>query len=373
MKPIFFSLLILTIVSCSQNSGTDKKRAELDKLKKEQADLREKIRLLESELAASDTTASDVKSKLVAITDMTPQVFNHYIEVQAKVEGDEDVNVSAETMGNITALNVKAGDRVSKGQVLAVVDDRIIRQGIAEMQSQLDLATQIYNKQKNLWDQKIGSEVQFLQAKTNKEAMEKRMSGLQEQLDLTRIKSPINGTVDIVHVKVGQTMAPGIPAFRVVNLSSLKVTAEVAESYISKVSRGNDVLIYFPDLGQEVKGKLDYSGQAINSLNRTFNVEVRLNPKDGLFHPNMVAVLKIADYSSPKAYVLPLAAVQKSSDGEFVYVSVQENGKNIAKRKTVKTGIIYNGNAEIKSGIDQGDKVITIGFQNIIEGDAITL
>lgn len=373
MKQIFFSLLILSIVSCSQNGATNDKHAELDKLKKEQADLREKILKLESEIAASDTSDANSKSKIVAVTEMEAKPFNHYIEVQAKVEGDEDVTVSAESMGNITSLNVKAGDQVSKGQIMAVVDDRIIRQGIAEMQAQLDLAIQIYNKQKNLWEQKIGSEVQFLQAKTNKEAMEKRMASLQEQLDLTRIKSPINGTVDVVNIKVGQTMAPGIPAFRVVNLSSLKVTAEVAESYISKVKRGNDVLISFPDLGEEIKGKLDYSGQAINSLNRTFNVEVRLNPKDGLFHPNMVAVLKIADYSSPKAFVLPLASVQKSSDGEFVYVSVTENGKEIAKRKTVKTGIIYNGITEIKSGLEQGDKVITIGYQNIIEGDAIKL
>ncbi len=373
MKQLFFTLLILTAISCSQNSGTEQKRAELDKLKKEQTGLREKIVKLEEELAALDTNSSNEKSKLVAITEMVSKPFNHYIEVQAKVEGDEDVTVSAETMGNITSLNVKAGDKVSKGQILAVVDDRIIRQGIAEMQAQLDLVTQIFNKQKNLWDQKIGSEVQFLQAKTNKEALEKRMGSLQEQMDMTRIKSPINGTVDLVNIKVGQTMAPGIPAFRVVNLSSLKVTAEVAESYISKVSRGNDVLIYFPDIGEEIKGKLDYSGQAINSLNRTFNVEVRLNPKDGIYHPNMVAVLKIVDYTSPKAFVLPLASVQKSSDGEFVYVTVQENGKEIAKRKTVKTGIIYNGMAEIKSGLDQGDKVITIGFQNIIEGDAIKL
>ncbi|HRH67758.1 MAG TPA: efflux RND transporter periplasmic adaptor subunit, partial [Bacteroidia bacterium] len=246
MKKILFSLLILTAVSCSQNSDTDKKRAELDNLKKEQASLREKITRLETELADADTSGLNVKSKIVVVTEMNPVPFNHYIEVQAKVEGEEDVTVSSETMGNITSLNVKAGDKVSKGDILAVVDDRIIRQGIQELQAQLDLVTQIYNKQKNLWDQKIGSEIQFLQAKTNKEALEKRMGSLQEQLDMTRIKSPINGTVDLVNIKVGQTMAPGVPAFRVVNLSSLKVSAEVAESYISKVKRGNDVLIYFP-------------------------------------------------------------------------------------------------------------------------------
>jgi RND family efflux transporter MFP subunit len=371
ITPALLLSVSLALFACG-GSGTDK-RAELDKLKKEQASLKEKIAALEAEIAKSDTTSKEDKMKLVAVKDMTPETFKHYIEIQAKVEGDEDVIVSPESMGNVTALMVKAGDRVTKGQLLATIDDRMIRQGVAEAQTQLDLATQVFNRQKNLWDQKIGSEIQFLQAKTNKESLEKRVASLQEQLEMTRIKSPINGTVDRVDIKIGQAVAPGLPAFRVVNLNSLKVTGEVAESFISKVSRGNETLISIPDMNKEIVTKLDYAGRAVNPLNRTFNVEVRLQPKDGELHPNMVAVMKIVDYSAPATFVVPIAAVQKSSDGEFVYVAVQEGGRTIAKRKKVASGMISNGMTEIREGLAEGDRVITSGFQSIIEGDPVRM
>lgn len=327
--------------------------------------------MIESELALNDSAI--VKSKLVGFTVVQPQVFNHYIEIQARVEGDEDVLLSPETAGNVISLQVKAGDRVSKGQILAVVDDKLIKQGIAELQSQLDLIIQLYNRQKNLWDQKIGSEVQFLQAKANKESMEKRMDAMKQQLDMTKIKSPINGTVDDVAIKIGQTVAPGFPAIRVVNLSSLKVKGEVAESFISRVKKGNVVILFFPDQNKELKSKIEFSGNRIDPLNRTFNVEVPILEKQGDFRPNMLAIMKIVDYTSPSAFVLPISAIQKSSDGEFVYVASIEGDKAIAKRKVIHSGMIYNGFTEIISGLEAGDKVITSGFQNVIDGDAIRI
>lgn len=369
MKKQFFLYLILIVATaCSQSND---KKAELEKLKKQQAEIKEQIRLLESELASSDTTGS--KQKLVGVTEMDATTFNHFIEVQARVEGDEDVMLSPEAAGTITSVNVKPGDRVAAGQVLAVVDDKLIRQGISELQSQLDLAVQIYNRQKNLWDQKIGSEVQFLQTKTNKEALERRMGSLREQLNMTRIKSPISGTVDDVRIKIGQTVAPGLPAIRVVNLSSLKIRAEIAESYINRVKQGNEAVIYFPDQQKELKTKIDYSGNRIDPVNRTFVVEVRLKDKSADVRPNMIAVLKIIDYSDKDAFVLPIGAVQKSSDGEFVYVAENAGGKMVAKRKVVKSGMVYNGMTEITTGLEKGDKVITNGYQNVIEGDAVQL
>lgn len=370
-KIISLFLVTAVIVSCSKSGSTDKK-SELENLKKQQAELKEKISKLESELALTDS-AKDAKGKMVAVTDMQPKSFLHYIEVQAKVEGNEDVNLSAEMPGTVTAVLVKAGDHVSKGQVLATLDDRAMRQQLDGMKAQMDMAVTMYNRQKNLWDQKIGSEMQFIQARTQKESMEKQYGALQDQWDMTRIKSPINGTVDEVSIKVGAAAAPGFTAVRVVNLSDLKVKGEIAESFISKVKDGNDVVLYFPDEGKEVKTKLSYAGQAINKLNRTFNVEVRLNPKDGNFHPNQVCVLKIADYSTLKALVVPVGAVQKSSDGEFVFIASSENGKTVAKRKTVQSGITYNGLTEIKSGLTPGDKVITLGYQNVVEGDPVKL
>lgn len=365
MKKIFSILSIaILIASCGGNGD---KKTQLEQLKKQQADLKEQIQKLEQELSAGDSTAKP-KSKMVTVTSMEPQLFAHYIEVQAKVEGDEDVLVSAESMGAVTTISIKAGDKVSKGQVMATMDDRTIRQSMESLKSQLDLATTVYNKQKNLWDQKIGSEMQFLNAKTQKESLERQVGAIQDQWDLTRIKSPINGIVDEVKIKVGQTMAPGMPAVRVVNLNDLKVKGEVAEAYIGLVNKGNDVKIYFPDAGKEVDAKLDYSGKAINSLNRTFNVEVRLNPSMGQYHPNQVAVLKIADYKNQKAMVVPVGAVLKSSEGEYVFIA-DASGK--VKRKIVKSGKVYNGNSEITEGITSGDKVVTFGYQNLVDGDLI--
>lgn len=370
IKSILAGATVTLLAACG-GQAVDKK-TELENLKKDQASLKEKIAKLEAELALTDTTKK-AKGKNVAISEMQQSAFVHYIEVQAKVEGDEDVSISPETMGTVTAVLVKAGDKVSKGQLLATLDDKIMKQSMAAMQTQLDLATTLYNKQKNLWDQKIGSEVQYLSSKTQKEALENQLATVREQWQLTRMTSPINGTVDEVDIKVGQGVAPGMPVMRVVNLNDLKVRGEIAEAYISTVKTGNDVVVVFPDRNKEIQSKLSYAGRAINKLNRTFNVEVRLTPKDGEFNPNMIAVLKIADYKNAGAYTVPVGAVMKSSEGEFVFVAMSEGKNTVATRKVVTTGMSYNGTIEIKGGLSDGDKVVTTGFQNLVEGDLISL
>lgn len=372
MNKIILSLTLILFLAACGGGDTNQKKAELDKLKKEQAELNTKIRSLEEELAKTDSSKVD-KIKNVAATPVTLQPFTHYIEVQASVEGDEDVNVSAQMGGTVTAVNVKAGDRVTKGQVMATLDDKVMRQSMGEMQSQLDLATTVYNRQKNLWDQKIGSEVQYLQAKTNKDAAEKRYASMQEQLDMSRIKAPFNGTVDVVNIKAGELTSPGIPAIRVVNLTALKVKGELPETYIGRVKKGDNAIVAFPALNKEITTKVYYSGNAISTMNRTFNVEVRFTGKEGFLRPNMIAVLKIADYNAEKSIVLPVGAVQKGLEGEYVFVAVEENGKTVAKRKLVKSGIVYNGIAEIKEGLAEGDKVITTGYQNLVEGDLVKI
>lgn len=373
MRKIFIAIVVAAIAISCNKTTLEQKKTELDKLKKELNSTKDKIAKVEDEIAKLDTLSKEEKSKMVGITDVAQTAFNHYIEVQAKVQGDEDVTLSAEVPGTVTAVMVNAGDKVSKGQILATLDDRALRESLNAMKVQKDMAETMYNKQKNLWDQKIGSEVQFIQAKSQKEAATNQYESMRQQWDMTRIKSPINGTVDEVNIKVGSAVMPGVPTIRVVNLSELKVKGEVAESYISKVKAGSDVVLYFPDEKKEVRTSLTYSGQAINSLNRTFNVEVKLDPEDGNFHPNQVVILKIIDYTVPAALVVPVGAIQKSSDGEYVFVAASENGKTIARRKTVVSGMVYNGTAEIKDGLANGDKVITTGYQNVIEGDVIKL
>jgi membrane fusion protein, multidrug efflux system len=373
MKKILIPILFALIALSCNKSPLEKKKAELTDLKKELTTTKDKISKLEDEIAKIDTSKKEDKSKMVSVTDMTQTTFNHCVEVQARVEGDEDVNVTAEIPGTVTAVLVHTGDHVSIGQVLATLDDRTIHQNLEAMKPQVEMATIMYNKQKNLWDQKIGSEVQFIQAKTQKELMDRQYAALQNQWDMTRIKSPINGTVDEVSIKIGASVAPGVPAIRVVNLSQLKVRGEVAESYIGKIKEGSPVVLFLPDQHKEVLTKLSYSGQVINRLNRTFNVEVKLDAKDGDFHPNQAVVLKIVDYTAPSTFMVPVGALQKSSTGEYVFVATKDNGKWIAKRQTVKSGLTYNGFSEIKEGINTGDKVITFGYQNVIEGDEIKL
>ena len=366
-------LSALIIASCNKSTNNDKS-AQLKELKLQQSELKDRIAALESEIKNSDSSnISEGQGKLISITTMNPDTFLHFIEVHGRVEGDQDVMVSAETMGNVIAVNVKAGDNVYKGQTMARLDDRIIKQGYDEVKSQLDLANQVFQRQQNLWQQKIGSEIQYLQAKTSKEALEKRLAGVQEQLSMSLIKAPINGIVDQVLIKAGQALAPGIPAIRVVNNQSLKVTGEVAESYITSINTGNDVILNFPDIKKEVKTKLSYASKSINRLNRTFNIEVKLLDTKGECRPNMISVIKIIDYKNTNALIIPVSAILKSSEGEFVYIAVKKGKNDVAKRKKIVSGMTYDGMAEVKDGLNIDDKVITTGFQGLMDGDIINI
>ncbi len=298
---MYKSIIIFGAVAILSSCGAEDKKAQLEELKSQKAEVELKIADLEKELSANDTTV--LKITLCEVKNVMPTTFKTFIEVQGKVDADENININAEMPGTITKINVKVGDEVSKGQVLAETDARVIQQQISSLQTSYDLVNQLYEKQKNLWDQKIGTEVQFLQAKTQKEAIEKQIAVVQEQAKMTKIVSPINGTVDAVDIKLGQMTMPGFPAIRIINFSNLKVKAELAESYASRVKKGDDVLIQFPDMGDSISAKINYASRSINALNRTFNVEVILDNKKE-YHPNMVAKLSINDYKSQNPVIV---------------------------------------------------------------------
>ncbi|MHB8261968.1 MAG: efflux RND transporter periplasmic adaptor subunit [Bacteroidia bacterium] len=352
------------IVSC----GTPDKKAELEKLKKQKSEVEAKITSLEEAIKNTDTTASKEKIVEVVATPIEPQIFKTYIEIQGRIDADENVSLSTQMPGTITQINVKVGDAVTKGQELALTDARAIQQQMQDLQTNLDLAKQVYDRQKNLWDQKIGTEIQYLQAKTNKESLEKKLSTLQEQLRMSKIVSPIDGTVDAVNIKLGQMVVPGLPAITVINFSNLKVKADVAESYAARIKKGNEVLVLFPDMKDSMLSKINYSARAINTLNRTFGVEVLLdNAKE--YHPNMVAKLKINDYQSTiPEIVLPIKFIQRGTSEMYVYVAE----KNKVVKKVITTGKEYNGLAEVTKGLHAGDLLITAGYDLVNEGDAVT-
>jgi len=365
---IFLSLLIMA-VACQKS--TDKK-AELSKLEKQRDQLTEQIAKLQAEIAAaSPGTAGTGKVKNVAVSAITPQAFNHFIEIQGRVDGDENVGINAKMPGVVSRIYVKVGDRVSRGQILAEMDGEATKRQLDQMKDQLTFATTVYNKQKNLWDQKIGSEIQYLTAKNNKESLENSVKALQETVGMYSIISPINGTVEDVPIKVGQSVPMAGPAIRVINFTNIKVVADLAEAYSNRVNSGDKVKIFFPDYNKEVDAQLTFSSKYINPTNRTFQVEARLLSPDNKFKANMIAVVKINDYNAPQAMAIPMNSIQKSAEGQFIFLAKEEKGVKVARKQPITIGMIYNGLAEIKTGLNAGDKVITIGYQDLFDGQAI--
>ncbi|MFM6976903.1 MAG: efflux RND transporter periplasmic adaptor subunit [Sphingobacteriaceae bacterium] len=361
MKKLIYITLAVFLAACA-NKSTDK-AAELAQLKKERATLDQKIAELESAIGTSNAAAN---VKQVNVVEVKQETFRNFLEIQGKVDAEQNVQVSPEAQGIITGIYVKVGQQVQKGQVMAQIDDQILRQSMAELQTQLDLANTVYQRQKNLWDQKIGTEIQFLNAKTQKTGLDRRMAALKSQAALYRIKSPINGSLDQMDLKVGQAVMPGMPGIRVVNSSSLKVKAMVAESYAAKVNQGDEVSVILPDVPDTLNTKLSFAAKTIDATSRSFGVEVKL-PAKRSYRQNMVAVLKIVDYKNEKALTVPVNVIQKSEAGDYVFVS--DNGK--AKRVSIQSGKISAGKAEVLSGLKAGDKVITTGLADLNEGDLV--
>jgi RND family efflux transporter MFP subunit len=276
-------------------------------------------------------------------------------------------------MGTVVSINVDVDQRVGKGSVLAQLDSRVLQQGLVELKTQLDLATTLYNKQKNLWDQGIGSEVQYLSAKANKESLEQRLATMQQQVSMYSIKSPINGTVDEVNVKVGSTVAPGLPAFQVVNLNDLVARAEIAESYGMLIRKGDEATVEFPDLKKTVTGKVSFVARTIDPMSRSFTVEVAIKNDDARYRPNMLAIVRAVAAKCDSCIVVPVNAVQTAVDGKFVMVAKEEGGKILAEKRMVSLGDVYKGQAVIIGGLEPGDRVIVKGYDGLSTGQPLII
>lgn len=355
---IIFIFLIVALASCGTMSND--KQAQLADLKKEQAAINQKIAALESQIGQPDTgRVSDVSAPIV-----NPKTFISYVEVQGIIDADENVIANAEVPGIITAIYAVAGQQVKKGQILAQLDEKVLQQQILQVQSQVDLANSLFQRQKNLWDQKIGTEVQFLQAQSNRDVALKQLSALKAQSSMYRISSPINGVLDQMDLKVGQAVQPGMQGIRVVNLSKLKVKADVAESYSERVTQGDRVIVTIPGASDSLITTITYASKVIEPTSRSYTVEVKLPTRADL-KPNMTAVLRIVDYEKKNAIVLPIKAIHQSENGEYVFVAKD----NIAKRVPIRIGNSYQGIVEVVSGVVAGDRVVVEGTESIEDGD----
>jgi RND family efflux transporter MFP subunit len=368
MKTKFLAITLLIFAAACGGS----KESRLEALKKQQEKLKLKIEQLEADIAAEkDSSTNDMQGTFIAVEELKYKPFNHYIEVQGRLDGDDNVAVYPESMGIIQEIYVKVGQKVTTGQVLARINDASYQEQLKSLQSTFELAVETFQKQENLWKQQIGSEIQYLQAKTNKESLEAQIASLKKQIDMTRIKSPINGDVEESMIKVGQAVSPSFPAFRVVNFRNLKVTADVAEAYAAKINVGDEVIVYLPDIKEEIVARVSFSSKYVNPTNRTFTVEARLNTSSQKLKANMVAVLKINDYKVPEAIVLPVNMIQTDKEGKYVLLAKENNNKYVASKQPVETGQIYNGLAEIINGLKPGEKVITSGYLNLNEGEPV--
>lgn len=369
MTKKYFILPLLTLVLAACGGGEVKLDEQIQQKKQEIAKLQQELKALEKQNKGADTA---LKMKTVTVSAIQDTLFEHYIDIQGSVDARENVDVSPQIPGVIKGIFVREGQSVSKGQTLAQLDDVVIRAGIAELETQIELAKILYNKRANLWKQKIGSEVEYLNAKSQVEGLERKMSTMKEQLAQARIVSPINGTVDAVIAKLGDAGSPGNPAFRVVNSSNLRVIASVAESFAGRVKTGDDVIITFPDINKEIRTKIGFAAKVIDPVSRTIKVEVPLKATKDV-RPNMTAQMRIVDYKKKNAIVVPVRVVQYSLGKPYVITVKGEGSKLQAMRRDVELGRTYNDKAEIKSGLQTGDRIITAGFQGLNDNDLVKL
>ncbi|PTX45252.1 RND family efflux transporter MFP subunit [Christiangramia gaetbulicola] len=347
-------------------------RAKKSELSTEQAQIAEQIDRLDEAIKKLDKNR---RMDLVNVHTIQDTLFKHYAEVQGNVATDENIIIYPEFSGILTDVRVNEGDMVSKGQVLARIDDGGLQNELAQLEAQERLAKTTYERQERLWEQNIGSEMQYLQAKTNYESLQSSVNRLKSQLDKTVVRAPFSGVVDDVISEQGEVVNPGQnQLFRIISLDNMYVEADVPENYLSKISKGTEVKVNIGSVGREFEGKISQVGNNINPNNRTFRIEVAVPNEKGLIKPNQIATIKLNDYTSENAIVIPESSIQKNAQGEnIVYVLEQENDKNfgVAKKVVVETGLVYNDSIEIKKGLESGQILITDGAKNIRDGQEV--
>jgi RND family efflux transporter MFP subunit len=385
MNRSFLLLLLLSFlaISCGdarkdeQGSLNDKK-ARLQKLKTDQKKLGEEIALLEAEIRKEDPTAIAGTAKLVAVNAVGAGDFQHYIEIQGKIDA-QNISYVAPPNGQggvVTALYVRQGQQVRKGQVLAKLDDQLIRQQIEPLRVQLATAEDTYRRTKNLFDQGVGTYQNVLNARTQVETLQRQIGVIQKQAALMTITAPASGVADQVNVRVGEFFtgnSPAGPQIRIVNTSDLKVVAAVPEAYLGRVGVGSRLQIELPEQNNRIiDATVNVAQKVIDPNTRSFQIEARI-PSDASLKPNQLARVRILDYTSNNAITVPLNVVQTDEKGKYVYIMVTENGKNVARRRTISTGESFNDQIEVKSGLNSGDRVITEGYQELYEGQVIAI
>ncbi|MDX1315465.1 MAG: efflux RND transporter periplasmic adaptor subunit [Eudoraea sp.] len=360
------------LIAAGNLNAIKSKRQEISD---QQKMLNREIRLLDSAINSMD---NNIKAPLVTTFEASTDLFKHFLELQGDVMTKQNVLIYPEMAGTLLKVHVKEGQQVRKGQLLAIIDDGGMGSQLEQLRTQAELAKTTYERQKRLWDQKIGSEIQFLQAKTNFEATQNAVSQAESQLAKSRITAPFSGIIDDVIQDEGTVVAPGtgVAVFRIVNLSEMYISVDVPESYLEGVTKGKEVRVYFPVLGDSIKTTVRQTGNFINPANRSFNIEIPVPNQTGNIKPNLTARVQINDYSNEEAILIPQSVISENAEGDqYVYLATNSTEDNFAEasKVIVKTGKTQGDFVEILSGIKAGDQIIKEGARSVREGQQIQI
>ena len=374
LKPAgIFLLLAMALMLVQSCGGPQDKTAKLQELKKQRDELNKEIRALEKEIVSEGgALEAGIKIPSVVGERVEPEVFKHFLEVRGTVESDNNIFVPAMRPYVVERILVREGDEVKKGELMAELENESITQTIREIENGLELATSMFERQKNLREKNIGTEVAFLQAKTSMEDLQIKLKNAKSELDKTRIYSPIDGVVDYVAIKEGEAAVPNMGAIRVSNMSKQKVVAKVSENYLTNIRRGDKVEVYLPVIDMTVESTITAVSRVIDPNNRTIDFEVKL-PDDDRINPNMLAIVTLNDYTNPDALVLPINAIQRSEKRNYVFVANKNSDTWVVGISDVVLGRMSRDEVEITGGLDEGDVVITFGFNNISTGDPVNI
>ena len=383
MKKII-TLLIITILltSCadqkqettqeviaSQNIEAIQKRR--DKIVLQQQEINAQIKSLDKALAALNP---EKNMPLITYFTLNKAVFKHYVELQGSVETDQNILITPEMGGVLQKVSVTKGQRVKKGELLASIDDGGMSQTLAQMQVQVALAKTTFERQERLWNQNIGSEIQYLQAKTAYDGQVKAVNAMQQQVAKASIKAPFSGTIDDIITEKGNVVAPGqTPILRIVSLDNMYVKADVPETYITSIVEGKQVEVFFPVLGEAFLATINQTGNFINPNNRTFKAEINVANQKKNIKPNLTARLKINDYTNNAAFVIPQSIISENAMGEqYIYILKQKNqDKAVASRVIIQTGKKQGDTIEVLSGLKEGDQIIEEGARSVKDGQSV--
>jgi RND family efflux transporter MFP subunit len=372
MRKIVVFILALTVFACSKDTSREDIRKQIAQYKKEKNELQQKITQLNNQLENKGVQPEGTHQIPVFVKEMEPDTFSHFINANGTVEAVQEAFISPETNGQITRIYVEEGKRVKEGELMAKLNTSVIESNIEEVKTNLELARETFQKQKRLWEDSVGSEMQYLEAKNRKETLENRLETLQEQLDMSEIRAPFDGIVEEISQKAGELGTPGIRLLHLVNLQKLKVEAELAEQYMAYVNAGDLINIRFPAYPDMVKTvPITRKGSVIDKESRTFAIEARINNYDEKLKPNQISIVNVRDYMNDSALVVPANVIKQDMQGDYVYILQDKKNVKIAHKVYVTTGRSYNNETMVQQGLEVGEEVITSGYTQVSEGSRV--